>query len=168
MICTSAEANKMLRKLNDEWMQTISHERDVRTFNAALNEDPESVRPAYDFSETQDKLDLLEDKIRRLKHSINLFNTTHTVPGFSMTVDEMLVYIPQLNKRKAKLAEMKGMLPKSRVEVYARGSNIIDYQYANFDLHAAAEAYEQVTDELNRAQLALDQLNTGVPFDFDI
>ena len=38
------------------------------------------------------------------------------VDGFGITIDEMLVYIPQLTKRKIKLLKMKSRLPKERVE----------------------------------------------------
>lgn len=97
-----------------------------------------------------------------------VFNATHVVPGFDMTIDEMLVYIPQLTRRKAKLAEMKAKLPKSRVsEVGARISNVIDYTYLNYDLAEVEADYERVSDELSDAQLALDAVNSSETFEFD-
>jgi hypothetical protein len=45
-----------------------------------------------------------------------VFNVTHTVPGFDMTIDQILVYIPQLTAKKIKLYEMKTKLPKTRDE----------------------------------------------------
>ena len=126
---TSAEANKLLKKLNEEGVKFLSTD-----FRAAMGEDVASGRPAYDYAETQARLAALEEKIRRLKHAINCFNTTHFVDDFDMTIDEMLVYIPQLTRRKNKLLEMKSRLPKERVEEqYGRPSNIIDYRYANDD-----------------------------------
>ena len=116
--------------------------------------------------ELSDRLAELEQRIRRIKHAINLFNATHTVPGFDMTIDEMLVYIPQLTQRKNKLADMKARLPKERVEEqYGRQSNIIDYTYANYDLAAVEADYERVSDELSRAQLALDAVNQRDTFE---
>lgn len=80
----------------------------------------------------------------------------------------MLVYIPQLTRRKAKLAEMKAKLPKSRVsEVGARISNVIDYTYLNYDLAEVEADYERVSDELSDAQLALDAVNSSETFEFD-
>ncbi len=72
-------------------------------FIAAVGEDIESVRPDYNYQETQDALEAVDKKIRLLKHTINCFNTTHMVPGFDMTIDQILVYIPQLSERKARL-----------------------------------------------------------------
>lgn len=97
-------------------------------------------------------------KFSGVKHAINLFNTTHTVPGFDLTIDEMLVLIPQLTKRKNKLAEMKERLPKTREQTYGK-SNIVDYRYINYDSDAAASEYEKAAELLSRAQTALDTVN---------
>ena len=164
---TSAQANKLLKKLNDEYSALLDKEQRSRDFRAAVGEDIESVRPAYDYAKTQARLEELEGTIRRLKHAINRFNTTQVVDGFGITIDEMLVYIPQLTKRKSKLLEMKSRLPKERVEEqYGRQSNIIDYTYTNYDLTAVEADYEKTSDELSRAQLALDTVNQRDSFEF--
>ena len=110
---TSAQANKLLKKLNDEYTALLDKETRSRDFRAAMGEDVESVRPVYDYAETQIRLAELEAKIRKLKHAINIFNATQTVDSFDKTIDELLVYIPQLTKRKSKLLEMKSRLPRS-------------------------------------------------------
>lgn len=164
---TSAQANKLLKKLNDEYSALLDKEQRSRDFRAAMGEDIESVRPAYDYAKTQARFEDLEGTIRRLKHAINRFNTTQVVDGFGITIDEMLVYIPQLTKRKSKLLEMKSRLPKERVEEqYGRQSNIIDYTYTNYDLTAVEADYEKTADELSRAQLALDTVNQRDSFEF--
>lgn len=165
---TSAEANKRLKKLNDEYAALLDKEARSRDFRAAMGEDAESVRPAYDYAETQTRLAALEEKIRHLKHAINCFNATHIVDGFEMTIDEMLVYIPQLTRRKNKLYEMKSRLPRERVEEqYGRPSGIIDYRYANYDIAAVEADYDKTADELSHAQLALDAVNGRETFAFD-
>ena len=154
---TSAQANKLLKKLNDEYTALLDKETRSRDFRAAMGEDVESVRPVYDYAETQIRLAELEAKIR-----------TQTVDGFDMTIDELLVYIPQLTKRKSKLLEMKSRLPKERVEEqYGRQSNIIDYTYANYDIAAVEADYEKAADELSRAQLALDAVNQRETFELE-
>ena len=164
---TSAQANKLLKKLNDEYTALLDKETRSRDFRAAMGEDVESVRPVYDYAETQIRLAELEAKIRKLKHAINIFNATQTVDSCDMTIDELLVYIPQLTKRKSKLLEMKSRLPKERVEEYGRQSNIIDYTYANYDIAAVEADYEKAADELSRAQLALDAVNQRETFEFE-
>ena len=162
---TSAQANKLLKKLNDEYDLLLAEEAESSTFLAAMGEDPESVRPEYDYTETQKTLEKLGNRVIKLKHAINLFNTTHTLPGFELTVDEALVYIPQLSK---KLAEMKARLPKSREnqEYYSRTS-IIDYRYINYDRKMVKDDYDRAFDELSALQSALDTLNNSVTLEID-
>lgn len=50
---TSAEANKLLKKLNDEYTALLDKETRSRDFRAAMGEDVASVRPVYDYAETQ-------------------------------------------------------------------------------------------------------------------
>ena len=164
---TSAEAAKLLRKLNEEHDALLALEQESREFLAASTEDPASVRPEYDYPAVQNELQALETKIRRVKHCINQFNITHQVPGFDMAVDQMLVYIPQLTARREKLRRMKGLLPKQRQEHYG-SSNIIDYRYANYDIAQAKADYDQAADTLARAQTALDLLNSTQTMDIDL
>jgi hypothetical protein len=167
MKLTSAQAAKLLKKLNDDFTAIISREEKSHTFNAAMGEDPDTVRPEYDYAQTQNELSLLEAKIRKLKHAVNVFNATHKVPGYDMTVDEMLIYIPQLSRKKEKLADMRAKLPKARVE-FVRNTSIIDYTYTNYDIKAADADYQAVSDELSKAQLALDAFNGTETFEFEI
>lgn len=57
-----AQANKLLKKLNDEYSALLDKEQRSRDFRAAMGEDVESVRPAYDYAETQARLAELEGK----------------------------------------------------------------------------------------------------------
>lgn len=167
---TSAEAAKLLRKLNEELDNVLLMEQQSREFSAALGEDVESVRPAYDYAQVQDQIEALEVRIRQVKHAVSSFNLAQEVPGFEgMTIDQMLVYIPQLNRRKAKLALMQQRLPKQRERVsYGGGSQIIDYSYANYDLEAVRADYEKVSEELSRAQTALDVVNTTAQLEIPV
>lgn len=137
-------------------------------FTAAVDEDLESARPVYDYVKTQEEQNAIEAKIRKVKHAINCFNTVTMVPGFDMTVDEMLVYIPQLSERKRKLTEMASFLPKERASKGYQATKIIEYTYTNYETHKAAEDLAAVTDELAKAQTALDVVNNREQMDIDI
>ena len=166
---TSAEAAKKLRRLNDEYAALLEKEAKSSEFCAALGEDPESVRPAYDFCAVQNELRETAQKIRRLKHAINAFNVAAVIPGFEITIDEMLVLIPQLTREKQKLAEMRAKLPKTRVDArFSRGSNVIDYTYLNYDPAEAEADSQAVSDRLAAAQLALDQINQSATFEVEL
>lgn len=99
MKLSSAEGAKLLKKLKSEYDALKSKESISSTFLASVGENPESVRPKYDYKESKAELDSLALKIRKLKHAINLFNTTTVIPGYDITIDEMLVFLPQLTNR---------------------------------------------------------------------
>ena len=166
MLYTSAEAAKLLRRLNDDKTSLESQEAQSSTFRAAITEDLDNARPPYNYSQTQSDIDSLEAKIRTVKHAINSFNLSQEVPGFGMTIDQLLVYIPQLTRKKAKLANMAAWLPKTREIIRVAG--IIEYSYTNYDVEAAKRDYERVSDELARAQTALDVLNNSIKFEINV
>ena len=166
---TSAEAAKILRKLNEELYSVLQKEEQSKDFLAALGEDPETVRPAYDYAKTSERIREIEAKIRLLKHAINVFNNTTLVPEINMTIDQALIYIPQLTNRYATLREMMNKLPKVResAAMYGRGNSIIDYRYINYDLEQVERDCRACKSELDRAQLQLDLVNSTLPFSVD-
>lgn len=163
----SAQAAKLLSKLQQDFDSLAVLEANAKTFLASVGEDVESVRPEYDYKATKKELDALSLKIRKVKHAINVFNTTTVVPEFGITIDELLVYIPQLSAKKAKLRGMADTLPKARENNYGK-SNIIDYRIVNYDIKQVKKDLDVVTDELAKAQLALDTINHSLEFDIDI
>jgi len=166
---TSAEASKMLKKILEEKNLLLANERQSCVFNASLGEDIEAVRPVYDYEETQKALVGFDRKIRALKHAINCFNASQTVGDTGMTIDQVLVRIPQLTEMKSRLYYMQDRLPKQRTSVGGIGSNtVIDYQYTNYSVEKAKEDYTRVSDELRMIQTALDIVNTTVKMEFEL
>ena len=142
-LITSAMAAKYLRKLNEEHDALLQKEKKSDTYTVSVQEKIEDVRPEYDYAVVQLQLRELEDRIRKIKHAINQFNLMQVVPEFDMTIDQMLVYIPQLT---------------------ARMSGIVEYEYSNYDIKQAEADYAAVSDELARAQNALDAINSSEKF----
>lgn len=62
---TPSEASKLIRTLKEKHEALERRERQTREFTAAIQEDIESVRPVYDYLQTQEMLKELEKKIRR-------------------------------------------------------------------------------------------------------
>lgn len=166
MKLTSAEANKLLRKLNDDHDALKRMEAESRIFVAATTENLEDARPDYDYESTQRSLAELEIRIRKLKHTINLFNVAQTIDESGMTIDQALIAIPQLSDRKRKLSVMRAAQKKKRNES-TRSTNLIEYTYANYDVEKAEQDYQATIAELARIQNALDLVNSTVQFEID-
>lgn len=162
MLYTSSEAAKLLKKLTEEHSRLEREENSASVFTAAVGEDLESVRPAYNYKDAQDAIKNIETKIRKVKHIINLFNASTIINEFDMTIDQMLIYLPQLTRRKNKLQIMQSRLPKTRKGVYG---NFIDYEHANYDIETAKADFIKISDELARAQTALDKINNSAKMD---
>ena len=167
MKLTSAEANKMIRALRDQHRLLLLQEENVVSFIAATTEDVEEVRPSYSYEETAAKYDEIERKIRKIKHALNVFNATTAVDGFDMTIDEMLVFLPQATDRLRKLADMLAKPEKSRAQNTGRTS-IIEYEYLNYDPQKVQQDYDALMDLKSRALTALDVVNNTVPFEVEI
>ena len=168
MRVTSSQAAKLLRQLNDELRALQLKEANSCSFVAAIQEDVESVRPAYNFKEMRDAQAEVECKIRKVKHAINVLNTTTIIPDFNITIDEMLVYLPQLNRQCEVLSKMRDAMPKVRVSSGYSSGNIIDYKYANYDIEEVGRYYAELSDTLAKAQTVLDLVNSTVEFEIDI
>ena len=167
MKLTSAEANKMIRALRDQHRLLLMQEENVVSFIAATTENIEEVRPSYSYEETTAKFDEIERKIRKIKHALNVFNATTVVDGFDMTIDEMLVFLPQTSERLRKLEDMLAKPEKTRAQNTGRTS-IIEYEYLNYDLQKVQQDYDALLDLKNRALTALDVVNNTVPFEAEI
>lgn len=166
---TSAEANKYLRKLNDDYSAICKKEDLSKEFLVTLGENVESIRPEYDFLTTFNEQTEIERKIRIVKHALNLFNSQTIIPEFNITIDEMLVLIPQLGKAKQKLALMKSKLPKMREQnSYSRSSSLVEYRYINYDVKQVEIEYEKICEKLSKAQIALDLVNNSFEIDIEV
>ena len=164
---TSAEANKLLKGIEARIDDLKSKEKKSRSFHAASTEDPEALRPEYEFEETQQQIAALENQVRMVKHAINMFNVTHAVPGFDgLTIDQALVYLPQLSNRVSKLKSMAAALPRERVVSF--GSNIIDYEIANYDIAEAEQMYRSEQENLRKLQIAIDRANSDETMEIDM
>ena len=168
MHVTSTQAAKLLRQLNDELRALQLKEVNSSSFVAAIQEEIESVRPVYNFKKMRDAQAEVECKIRKVKHAINVFNTTTIIPDFNITIDEMLVYLPQLNRQCEVLSKMRDAMPKVRVSSGYSSGNIIDYKYANYDIEEVGRYYAELFDTLAKAQTVLDLVNSTVEFEIDI
>lgn len=169
MKMTSAYANKMLKKLNDDKEYLLSKESSGVTYTAALDEEP--VIPDYDYEQTSKELAEIDAKIVAIKHAVNVSNCTNKihVNGQMMTVDQILVRMAQLNRRQSTLDRMRKMRETERLNGGFGAKNASpEYRYINFDLSVVKNDYESVVREIAELQIALDKYNQTVEFDVEV
>jgi len=163
---TSAAANKLLKSLEDQKNYLLALEASSSVYVKAEGEDTEP--PVYDYLATSEKLNKINHQVCKIKHAINVFNTTTYLEPLGITIDEALIKMAQLNHRKLELDLMRKRLPKQRQAMpFARG-NIIEYQYVNYDIAKVAEDYERICAEISEIQLALDTCNQTKTFELDL
>lgn len=167
---TSAYANKVLRRLNDDKEFYLNKEREGQVYVAAIDEEP--VIPDYDYAYVSEKIAEIDAKILKIKHAINVVNVNSTinVGGINMTIDSVLVRMAQLNKRKSILDTMRKRQEKSRVRegLFASRKNTTEYQFINYDLEIVNKEYDRIDSEIAEMQIALDKFNQTFEFDLEI
>lgn len=166
---TSAYANKVLKKLNDDKNYYLNIEEEGQVYVAAINEEP--VIPDYDYKEVSAKIAELDEKIVKIKHAINVVNVTNkiAVGNSEMTIDAILVRMAQLNKRKTVLDKMRKRQEKTRERngYYTSNKTSPEYMYINYDLKVVSDEYERVDSEIASMQMALDKFNQTFEFEVD-
>lgn len=167
---TSAYANKVLRRLNEDKEFYLNKEKEGQVYVVAIGEEP--VIPDYDYSDVSEKIAEIDAKIMKIKHAINVVNVNSTINagGVNMTIDSVLVRMAQLNKRKSILDTMRKRQEKSRVNegLFASRKNTTEYQYINYDLETVNKEYDRIDSEIAEMQIALDKFNQTFEFDLEI
>lgn len=169
MKMTSAVANKMIRRLTEDKSFWRTKENEGATYVAALDEQP--VIPNYDYVTVAGEIASIDEKIAILKHAINLNNVTNTVVvgARSLTIDEVLVRMAQLNERKRVLDYMRKRDPQVRLSTsFAARKTAPEYEYINYDLELVKKEFELVDEEISAMQLALDKYNQTFEFEVEI
>lgn len=164
---TSAAANKWIKSLEDEKSYYLSLEESASVYT--LSEGEITDPPEYDYQKVNGEIKQIDATIRKIKHAVNVFNTTTVLPELGITVDEALVKMAQLNLYRNKLDIMRRRLPKERVDSFsARAKTVIEYQYTNYDIEVVKNDYKKVSDEIVQIQLALDICNQTQTFKIDL
>lgn len=167
---TSAIANKLIKKLNDdkEYWQRKEHESVF--YIAAVGEEP--VIPEYDYHTVSDTIAEIDEKVAKIKHAINLANATSTVNvgGEDMTIDTLLVKMAQLNRRKTFLDNLRRQNAKTRISsgLYGAKNAAPEYQYINYPLEDVKADYERIDALITEMQMALDRYNQTVEFEVEV
>ena len=166
---TSAYANKVLKRLQDDKSFWLSKERDGYLYVAAIDEEP--VIPEYDYNQISDEIKNIDRKIVKIKHAINVINSTSEIEigDESMTIDQILISMAQLNNRRSMLDNMRKQQEKRRVDsgFYGTRKTAPEYQYVNYSIDEVKKDYEEIDSKIAAMQIALDKFNQTFEFDVE-
>ena len=167
---TSAYANKLLRKLQEDKEYWLNKENEGFVYVAALDEEP--VIPDYDYNIVSANVNEIDEKIVRIKHAINVVNATNeiAVGDMNMSIDSILIRMAMLNKRKSVLDRMRKQQPKTRINSgsYISRKTTPEYQYINYDLDLIKKEYEDLDSQIAAMQIALDKFNQTFEFEVEV
>ena len=168
MRMTSAQANKMLKQLNEEKTYWVEKEHEARFYIVSTGE--EAIIPEYDYEGIRDKIAEIDEKTIALKHAINRNNIDREISfaGKTMTIDMALIRMAQLSNRKGFLDTMRKHPEKKRVVDHYKTTPHSEYEFINYDISTIEKDYAAVDQELSSLQIALDDHNHSVMLDIDI
>ena len=86
---TSALANKTIKQLNEEKANLLAKEQRNCIYKAYKDETP--TVPAYDYDDFRKQISAIDEKVRKIKHALNIFNCKTKLAEFDITIDEALV-----------------------------------------------------------------------------
>lgn len=166
MKVTSAVASKKIKMLEEQKNRLLDLEN---TSCIYIRADGESeAPPVYDYAATKKELDEINEKIRKIKHAVNIFNTTTYLETVGLYIDEALVEMFMLNRRRETLKYMSNRLPKERVNNgYVRSNLAIEYKYVNYDMETVKRDFEACCQRIFDIQIALDTANQTLMFEIE-
>ena len=156
----SATANKILKQSSDERARIVNFESSNCTYSYGKDECYENPNN-YKFSNTNEKIVMLDNDILKLKHAINVFNVTTKVPGKDITVDMALVALPLLQNRKHTL---ESMISKDNVSRRILSTGVVEYTEIAYDKKEVELELQAVNKEIIDLQNGIDYVNLTVEF----
>lgn len=166
MKVTSALANKKIKMLEEQKARILELEASSCIYIRADGE-VESP-PVYDYAKTQQEVTEINNKIRKIKHTVNVFNTTTYLEEIGLYIDEALVEMALLSKRKDALRTMSNRLPKERIGQRLGHSTLsVEYRCANYNVEKAKCDFEICSQRLCDIQVALDTANQTILFEIE-
>ena len=154
-----------LKTVNKIWMierrELLKEEKKACSYRVMEGEDPSAKKPEYDYEETLNQLMEFDDSIRSAKHTINSFSVSHYVPEYNMTLDELEMYLEDLDRRFNTLKELGAAHPIKRTIV----NRSVRHTIANYDLKQARKDSERLDDERRKVRRIISEIKESEVFE---
>ena len=153
-----------LKTVNKIWMierrELLKEEKKACSYRVMEGEDPSAKKPEYDYVETWNQLMEFDDSIRSVKHAINSFSVSRYVPEYDMTLDELEMYLEDLDRRFNTLKELGDAHPIKRTIV----NRSVRHTIANYDLKQARKDSERLDDERRKVRKIISEIKESEEF----
>ena len=154
-----------LKTVNKIWMierrELLKKEKKACSYRVMEGEDPSAKKPEYDYEETRDQLKYFDDSVRLAKHTINSFSVSRYVPEYNMTLDELEMYLEDLDRRFNTLKELGDAHPIKRTIV----NRSVRHTIANYDLKQARKDSERLDDECRKVRRIISEIKESEVFE---
>ena len=147
------------------WMierrELLKEEKKSCSYKVMEGEDPSAKKPEYDYEETRNQLMEFDDSVRLAKHTINSFSVSRYVPEYNMTLDELEMYLEDLDRRFNTLKELGDAHPIKRTIV----NSSVRHTIANYDLKQARKDSERLDDERRKVRSIISEIKKSEEFE---
>ena len=154
-----------LKTVNKIWMierrELLKEEKKACSYRVMEGEDPSAKKPEYDYEETRNQLMEFDDSVRLAKHTINSFSVSRYVPEYNMTLDELEMYLEDLDRRFNTLKELGDAHPIKRTIV----NRSVRHTIANYDLKQARKDSERLDDECRKVRRIISEIKESEVFE---
>ena len=150
----NAEVIKKIKDLEEQKQEILSDEQ--KNCTVTYQTETDMIDTGYDFDKTRKAVENLNKEIMKLKHALNISNSTVIVEEFGLTIGECLIYMAQLNNEKGVLERLSRILSKSRVTLY---NGVVEYTVTNYDVETCKSKLNIIKETVRRLQLAIDRVN---------
>lgn len=154
-----------LKTVNKIWMierrELLKEEKKACSYRVMEGEDPSAKKPEYDYVETWNQIMEFDDSIRSVKHAINSFSVSRYVPEYDMTLDELEMYLEDLDRRFNTLKELGDAHPIKRTIV----NRSVRHTIANYDLKQARKDSERLDDECRKVRRIISEIKESEVFE---
>ena len=151
----NAEVIKKIKDLEEQKQEILSDEQ--KNCTTTYQTETDMIDTGYDFGNIRKVIENLNKEIMKLKHALNVSNSTVIVEEFGLTIGECLVYMAQLNNEKFVLERLSRYRSKSRATVGHTGT--VEYTVTNYDVEICKGELNTIKETVRKLQLAIDRVN---------
>ena len=149
-----SEVIKYIKELESKKHVVLRFESNNCTYT--YQDENAKIVPKYSYKDTRKAVDILDTKIRKLRHALAVANCTVMVDEFNVTIGEALVMLAQYQNKCDLLSEMSSRQQISQRSSY---SGKMDVTCCNYEVSTALKDYESLRLVISRLQVAIDRAN---------